>query len=39
MSGHIRFEKLVYFPGLPLGCLIFGWMIPIFFDWPGNSHE
>ena len=38
MSRQTWLAKVVYFPGLLLGCFIFGWMIPTFYEWTDSNQ-
>ena len=38
MSRQTWLAKVVYFPGLLLGCFIFGWMIPTLYDWTDSNQ-
>jgi len=39
MSRQTWLAKFVFFPGLLLGCFVFGWMIPTFYDWSGADQS
>jgi hypothetical protein len=39
MGGKQKLAKTVFFPLFVLGCFIFGWMIPNFYDWSGANQS
>ena len=39
MREKAQLAKVVCFPGLLLGCFVFGWMIPTFYDWSGAQQS